>query len=96
MKKLFLLLLMLFCYLSTLSAEDYYVVSSFDGYVSDDNGRLVRRTNEFQCYPTFFGEGGEYCVFFYSDSARYWFTFSSLEVDILCIQEEVLLRKKLL
>lgn len=86
MKKLFLLLLMLFCYLSTLSAEDCYVVSKFDGYVLDDNRELVRRTIELQCYPgrhTFFGEGGEYCMFFYSGSARYWFTFSSLEVEKL-------------
>lgn len=85
MKKLFLLLLMLFCYLLPLSAEDCYVVSKFDGYASDDNGRPVRRTNEFQCYPTFFGEGGEYCVFFYSDSARYWFFFTSDEVEKLRI-----------
>lgn len=86
MKKLFLLLLMLFCYLLTLSAEDCYVVSKFDGYVLDDNRELVRRTIELQCYPgrhTFFGEGGEYCMFFYSGSARYWFTFSSLEVEKL-------------
>lgn len=88
MKKLFLLLLMLFCYLLTLSAEDCYVVSKFDGYVSGDNRRPVRRTIEFLCYPeshTFFGEGGEYCVFFYSGSARYWFSFTSDGVEKLRI-----------
>ena len=85
MKKLFLLLLMLFCYLSTLSAEDCYVVGSFDGIVLDDNRRPVIRTNKFQCYPTFLGEGGEYCVFFYSGSARYWFYFTSDEVEKLRI-----------
>ena len=88
MKKLILLLLMLFCYLSTLSAEDGYVVSRFDGYVKEDNGGIVKRTIEFQCYPeshTFFGEGGEYCVFFYSGSARYWFSFTSDGVEKLRI-----------
>lgn len=92
MKKFFLLLLVLFCCSSTLSADQYvecvdqYLVSSFNCYAPDWDGEYVIRTIDFQysfVRDPYFGERDEYSFFYYRGGRRYCFFFTSDDVEKL-------------